>query len=407
LSSRLRRSGAPLALLLSAACAVSQPAFPIANFAAGDLETVHAFAAREAVEGDEENRALVLNVQAQCDLLLGRVEDARRGFEAAAQIMGSWSASGGEVTAAIVGSESSKTYKGDPYEKAMNAFYLAFCYLTAGEADTARAALKRGILMDAEVGDEKYQADNALLFWMAGRMSKLYGSDDAESFYKEAAAANTFAIAHTARGDAENRVLATPGAGNVVLLFECGMGPEKYAAGHQDSVAKFRARPSPVVRARATVDGRDLGMSAILVDVDYQARTLGGTEMEGIRGGKAVFKTASLAAGAALLHGASRDRGDSARTQAIVGGGLILASLLTSTAADARHWPTLPATVQGITVDLPPGQHVVEVDFLDAGGRPIAGLRQRTQIDVPKQGESWHLFRSVPRRSPTTNPNAP
>ena len=32
-----------------------------------------------------------------------------------------------------------------------------------------------------------------------------------------------------------------------------------------------------------------LGETAILCDVDYQARTLGGTEMEGIRAGKAVF----------------------------------------------------------------------------------------------------------------------
>lgn len=403
----MRRRLLPLLPLLATACAVGQPKIPLTKFVAGDFQSVREFAAKEAAEGDVENQALVLNVQAQCNLLLGDADAARREFEAAGRIMGSWAASGGEVASAILGSESSKTYKGDPYEKAMNAFYLAYCYLLKGEPDNARAACKRGILMDAEVGDEKYQADNALLFWMAGRTSKLMGSGDADGFYKEAVTANTFAMEHGARGDAGNRVLADPSSGNLVLLFECGMGPEKYADGHQDSVARFRPRPHPAVRARARIGGRDLGTSWILADVDYQASTLGGTAMEGIREGKAVFKTASIAAGAVLLNNAARDRGDSARTQAIVGGGLLLVGLLTSTAADVRHWPTLPSTVQALTATIPPGTHVLEVDFLDAGGRPIVGLQQRTEIVVPEQGESWHLFRSLPRIEPRVAAKAP
>ncbi|MEO6597089.1 MAG: hypothetical protein ABIP94_20280, partial [Planctomycetota bacterium] len=274
-------------LMLGAAlltgCSVGQPAVPLARFEAGDLVAVHAFAEREVVEGDEENLALVKNVQAQCELLMGRPEEARRNFEAAGRIMGSWVVGGGESTAAILGSESSKTYKGDPYEKAMNAFYLGFCYLLKGEPDNARAACKRGILMDAEVGDEKFQADNALLFWMAGRMSTLMGSSDAEGFFAEAKTANEFARQHGARGSPNNAVLASPQAGNLVLLFECGMGPEKYVDGGQRELARFRPRPHPAVGARATLDGRSLGDASLLLDVDYQARTLGGTAMEGIR----------------------------------------------------------------------------------------------------------------------------
>ncbi len=401
----MRRRCVPFAGLLAAACAVGQPAIPLATFVAGDVAAVRAFAAQQVAEGDEENRALVLNVQAQCDLLLGNTDEARRAFESAGQIMGSWAASGGEVTSALIGSESSKTYKGDPYEKAMNAFYLCYCFLLKGEPDNARAACKRGILMDAEVEDEKFQADNALLFWLAGRMSKLMGSPDDVDFYKEAVTANAFAIEHGARGDAQNRVLADPAAGNLVLLFECGLGPEKYADGIQDELARFRPRPHPAVRARVSIDGRDLGpsgVSAILVDVDYQARTLGGTAMEGIRKGKAIFKTASTAAGVVLLSQAAKDRGDSARTQAIAGGALLLAGLLTSSSADIRHWPTLPSTVQALTVNVPPGEHVIDVDFLDANGRPIPSLRQRAQTIVPQKGESWHLFRSLPRVAPVT-----
>ncbi|HEX5053467.1 MAG TPA: hypothetical protein VFZ65_16940 [Planctomycetota bacterium] len=395
-------------LLLGAAslagCAVGQPAVPLREFEAGDLATVEAFAAREAADGDAENLALVRNVQAQCELLMGRPEEARRNFEAAGQIMGSWATSGSEATGAILGSESSKTYKGDPYEKAMNAFYLGFCYLLKGEPDNARAACKRGILMDAEVGDEKFQADNALLFWMAGRMSKLMGSDDAAGFYAEAKTANEFAIQHGARGDANNPVLADPGHGNLVLLCECGMGPEKYADGAQQELARFRSRPHPAVGARATLDGEPLGNASLMLDVDYQARTLGGTVMEGIRKGKAVFKTASTVAGVVLLSQAANDHGDKARTEAIAGGALLALGLLTSSSADVRHWPTLPSTVHALAVDVPPGEHALEVEFFDARGRALPAMRQQTQVTVPATGETWLLFRSLPAAHPAGTP---
>lgn len=393
-------------LLLLAGCAVSQPDVPMRAFLAGDVATVAAFAETEAETGDEENLALVLNVLAQCQLLQGDLVQARQNFERAGQIMGTWAVSSGEATGAILGSESSKTWKGDPYEKAMNAFYAAYCFLQKGEPDNARAACKRGILADGEVEDEKFQADNALLFWMAGRMSVLMGSADADGFFREAETAHSFALQHGARGEPRPPAIAQPGRGNLVLLFECGMGPEKFADGGNEELARFRPRPHPAARARVTLDGRSLGASTILVDVDYQARTLGGTAMEGIRQGKAVFKTGAAVAGIVLLDQASRDRGDSRRTQAIVGGALLLASLLTSTSADVRHWPTLPSTVQVLTAVVPPGRHQVVVDFQDGAGRDLPSLRQVRDIDVPATGEAWQLFRSLPLAGAPA-PNAP
>jgi hypothetical protein len=387
---------APLAVWSLAGCAISQPDFPVHRFVAGDVEGMRTFAAGEVASGPGENLALALNVEAQCDLLLGDVDTARQEFERAAQIMGTWATSGGEATAAIVGSESSKTYRGDPYEKSMNAFYLAYCYLQHGEPDNARAALKRGILGDAEVADEAYQADNALLFWMAGRMSRLMGVLDADSYYREARKAHEFALQHGSRGTTPDPVIENPQRGNVVLLFECGLGPEKYADGAQEELARFRSQPSTVVRAMATLDGRPLGSSTILCAVDYQARTLGGTEMEGIRKGKAVFKTGSQVAGIVLLDQATRTkRRDLARTEAITGGALLVASLLVSTAADVRHWPTLPSTVQVLTAQVPPGEHDLIVDFLDAAGRPLPSFRQERRIVVSPTGEDWYLFRGI------------
>src|ERR1043166_8279212 len=233
----LRRSASLLAYLPLAACAIGQPAVPMGNFVAGQLQPVADFAREQVTSGPPENEALVLNVLAQCELLQGDADAAWRHFGTAARIMGNWDVSGGEEFAAIAGSESSKGYTGDPYEKAMNAFYLGMCYLWRGDPDNARASFKKGILADGESSDEKYQADFTLLFWLAGRMSRRMGlPEDAAGFYDEARKADAFAREHGSRGDSPNPLLQEPGRGNLMVLFECGLGPEKYAAGSEDEL---------------------------------------------------------------------------------------------------------------------------------------------------------------------------
>jgi len=388
---------------MAAGCSISQPSVPVNGFLAGDYDAVRAFAEQEADDGAFENRAILLNVQGQCDLALGDADKARRAFAEAGQIMGTWAASSGEVTGAIIGSESSKIYKGDPYEKAMNAFYLAYCYLLKGEPDNARAALKRGILMDAEVADEKFQADNALLFWMAGRMSRLFGGSGAEDYYKEAQTANTFSIEHGARGEESNEVLANPDKGNLVLLLPIGLGPRKYADGREEQLARFEPQRHPAVRAQATLDGELIGRSWILNDVDYQAMTLGGTAMEGIRQGKAIFKTSTRIGGAIMVEeGLSNIDEHEGQAKAIIGGALLVLSALTSSAADVRHWPTLPSTVQVLTAEVPPGEHDLVVDFLDGKGRSVSRLRHQQRVVVPETGEKWLLIPSLPPARPNS-----
>lgn len=393
-----------LAAIPATGCAISQPAVPVSSYLAGNYAAVQEFAEKEAVEGAAENLAIVLNVKGQCELALGDVNAARQTFLSAAQIMGTWATDGSEATAAIIGSESSKTYKGDAYEKAMNAFYLSYCYLQKGEPDNARAALKRGILMDAEVADEKYQADNALLFWMAGRMSKLYGGSGADGYFKEARVANEFAIAHESRGVRNNPLLQTPTKGNLVLLFPIGLGPEKYGDGGQEELARFRSQGHPAAGAQVSIDGKSLGRSTILSDVDYQARTLGGVAMAGIRKGKAVFKTSANIAGTILLTNGLNNRNsgnrDAKNAQAIAGGALLILGALTATAADVRHWPTLPSTVQVLAVDVPPGEHELLVEFLDGRGNGLPRLQHRLQVTVPASGETWLLVPSLPPAAP-------
>ncbi len=370
----------------------------MARFLAGDLGVVADFARREATEGPVENQALLLNILAQCELLQGDSDAAWRHFGVAAGIMGNWQTSGGEEFAAIVGSESSKTYKGDPYEKAMNAFYLGFCYLLKGEPDNARAAFKKGILADGESGDEKFQADFTLLFWLAARMSRAMGlPGDAEDFVKETQQADAFARQHGSRGQERNPLIQDPLAGNLVLLAEVGLGPEKYAAGKEQELARFRPRWHAARRAQIWIDGELRGPTFMLADVDYQAQTRGGTEMEGIRRGKAVFKSVARTAGTtALILAAGDESRAGSRDKALIGAGLLVVSALTASQADVRHWPTLPSSVQGAAFTVAPGVHEVRIDFLSGEGQVLADLSQTWSVDVPEGGESYYLFRSLP-----------
>lgn len=388
----------PCLALLQVACAVRMPAVPVRSFTDGDIERVQQFATEQVKDGPEENLALVLNIQAQCELLRGDLQASARHFETAARLMGTWATSGGETFGAVVGSESSKTWRGDPYEKAMNAFYLGLTYLWRNEPDNARAAFKKGILADGESSDEKFQADFTLLFWLAGRMSRLMGLEsDAKDFFREARDANQFCIEHGSRGSRENPLLENPAHGNLVLLVECGMGPEKYAAGSERELARFRSPWHPAVSARVSLGERVLGTTSVLSDVHYQARTRGGTEMEGIRQGKAVFKSVARVAGqTALIMGALDDSDKGRRDKLIVGGALLIASALTSTEADTRSWTTLPGTVQGLCAEVPPGTHLLRIEFLGTGGQVLDSLTQTWNVTVPESGESWYLFRSIP-----------
>lgn len=388
----------PCLALLQVACAVRMPPVPVRSFTDGDLDRVQQFAAKQVKEGPEENLALVLNIQAQCELLRGDLQASARHFETAARLMGTWATSGGETFGAVVGSESSKTWRGDPHEKAMNAFYLGMTYLWRNEPDNARAAFKKGILADGESNDEKFQADFTLMFWLAGRMSRLMGLEsDAKDFFREAREANQFCLDHGSRGSRTNPLLENPEHGNLVLLVECGMGPEKYAAGNEGELARFRSPWHPAVSARIRLGDKVLGTTSVLSDVDYQARTRGGTEMEGIRQGKAVFKSVARAAGqTALILGALDDSDKGRRDKLIVGGALLLVSALTSTEADTRCWTTLPGTVQGLCAEVPPGTHQLRVEFLGTGGQVLDSLTQTWTVTVPESGESWYLFRSIP-----------
>lgn len=394
---------------LCAACAAHVPPVPLDEYRAGNLEPVRAYFDEQLKTGDPNTGALFLNGLAQCELYAGEVDAARRHFETAGRVMGTWATGGGEVAGAVIGSESSKTWKGDPHEKAMNSLYRGILYWQRGEPDNARAAFRRGILADAESDEGEAQVDFALLFWLAGRASLEMGlPGDAEGLFEEARKARQFATSHGAAGQPSAPLLDDPSRGNLIVITESGLGPEKIAAGLHGSLAQIRPRPSQVTGSEVFVDGKSVGRTALLADIDYQASTRGGRAMEGIREGKAVFKEATGVAGVVLLDSALNG-GDDAGSRAIVGGALLLASILTASRADTRHWATLPKHVRVLAAEVPPGRHEVRIEFLGPSGVPIPRLSRFLSVDVVEGRDAVVTARDLPvtGTSPNPEPDAP
>jgi tetratricopeptide (TPR) repeat protein len=384
-------------ILMLNACSGGVPPVPMGSFLDGDLPQVREFFDEQIREGDQQSAALFLNGLAQIEMLDGNLEKARRNFRQAGQVMGNWAVSSGEAFSAIVGSESSKIWRGDPHEKAMNAYYTGLLYWMLGEPDNARAAFKSGILADAESDEGEAQVDFALLYWLAGRMSTLMGlSSEAEQYFEEARQAREFAISHGARPNQTDSILADPAKGSLVCLVDIGIGPVKEVGGPQGHLAVVTPRPSEVESAEFFIDGESLGQSELLVDLNYQATTRGGKAMEGIRKGKAVLKTVTGVGGAILLSegldGHSSDRGE----KTAIGLGLLAFSLFMRAEADVRTWETLPNSVHVLVADVPPGEHELELVFRGRLGNELPALSQTWTVEVPANGEGVYFFRSLP-----------
>lgn len=384
-------------LLLLHACSAGVPPVPMGQFLVGNLPLVRDFFSQQLKEGDVESAALFLNGLAQMEMLEGDLDRARGHFRQAGQMMGNWATSSTEVFSAIVGSESSKTWKGDPHEKAMNAYYTGLLYWMQGEHDNARAAFKSGILADAESDEGDAQVDFALLYWLAGRMSLHMGlADDAEQYFDEARDARDFAIEHGARRSLRQTILSDPARGNLVCLIDLDLAPNKEAGGLHGSLVVLRPRPSEVKEVEILIDDGSLGRSELMVDLEYQATTRGGHAMEGIREGKAVLKTVTGVGGAILLNQGLSGHGKHRGKKAAIGLGLLAFSLFTRAEADVRHWETLPGSVHALVAEVSPGLHEIHVVFWGHHGEEISRLSQNWTVEVPKDGEGVYFFRSLP-----------
>ncbi len=374
-----------LVLLVSTTACRSTPMYraPVAATPEGTFAAIEADGRKGIAPEDEALWRCELGSAA---LAIGDEQSAFRALHGASNIMGTLESTPRENARAIWGAESTKTWKGDPYERCMNALYKGLLYWRRGELDNASACFKRGLLADGWSEAGEAQADFAALSFLLGWVSHHRGKAEQARFsFKEAAQLQP---GNPYFQDPQ------PERDNVLIIVETGSGPEKYADGLGGNVARFTLQRRADAAVRVTAGGVS-ATSAKATDLLHQATTRGKRVLDGIRRGKAVFKAGSGVAGHVLIHeGIRRDKGGAVA----LGAGLLVLSAITQAQADVRHWTSLPHHVQIITLSLPPGRHQLRVQALDGSGAPLPGWAKTFDVTITEDPQPPFWIRAAANR---------
>jgi len=265
--------------------------------------------------------------------------------------------------------ESSKNFRGEPYERVMAYYYRGILYWMDGEPDNARACFRSGALQDSDAEQGKYQSDYVLLDYLDGYASAKLAGDGSDAFQRATASA---------------RMGVKPPSydvqANVLVFLEMGQGPTKVAVGQYGETLNFAPGRSAAVGAELKANGSKVRVAAY-DDLSYQATTRGGRLMDQVLANKAGFKQGTDSFGnAALISGAVLGSQQGRRSSMDeVGLGLLAAGLVsklvsaaTTPHADTRQWDNLPNLLSFGTMRLPVGTHTLVVDFVDAQNRVIS-----------------------------------
>jgi len=276
--------------------------------------------------------------------------------------------------------EAKKLFIGEPYERVMAYFYRGILYWMDGEPDNARACFRSAQFQDADAEKHVYAADYVLLDYLDGFATAKLNGDGKDEFDRAVKNARG-----TSAPPAYNK------NANVLLFIEFGHGPKKFAAGAHAERLRFSEEVSVVRSVNLRVDTQQYSLLPY-DDLQWQATTRGGREMDHILANKAVFKDVTtgtaIAAGATSLMLADprmmRNHGNPGEAALIAGGIAAVAGILaatTQTEADIRAWDNLPRYLTFAPLQLTPGDHTVGIDFRDANGRTVS--TKTVKFNVP------------------------
>lgn len=361
-----------LTLLLTGCASVSTPQISLT----GDILVD---GPRMIAEGPARDQVLWQYRTAVAALRRGQFEAAKPLLDAAlARLQGVYGPdSEARKSRGVFQRESRKTFIGEPYERSMAYLYRGMIYWRDGELDNARACFRSAEFEDSDAENQEYQGDWVLPDYLDGLATVKLGGDGRDALQR-------------ARANARNITLPDyqPQA-NVLCFVEYGPGPEKYRAGSYGEELRFRARRSEIFSATIKT-GAIVQPVAPCDDLNFQATTRGGRLMDHVLANKAVFKGATDSAGDMALFGGlatatvSRDR-----TVQSVGLGVALAGLIAkgissaaTPEADIRQWDNLPQFISFASLKLTPGNHVLTVEFNNAGRASLSSLTKTINVNV-------------------------
>jgi hypothetical protein len=349
--------------------------------------TLEDFVWRLATEGPENRVLNNMEIGARA-FWAGRHDEARQAFDDCILNIESVFADDQSALRArsVWHEEGAKTFKGEPYERAMVFFYRGLLFLQTADYENARAAFRRGQLQDAFAEEQQNQSDFAILLFLEAWASHLNGDED----LRDEALARVARLRPGFPGIADDA--------DTLVLIESGTAPRKLGDGAAHAYFVYRRGRGFTENEAELVLGVEARPLYPIEDLYFQAATRGGREIDKVLDGKVEFRDATNTFGSALSTtsvvmghlGGGSDFG------AIVGGVGLISLLVSSNArprADTRQWTSLPdmihvATFSASSLD---GEPRVR---LRRRGDPAVVLTQAVQFERDPRGRQLALARS-------------
>lgn len=310
--------------------------------------------------------------------------------------------------------EVNKVFKGSPHE--MAAFYalLSLSYAQRGEYEDAWRCVQNGLLHDTDAKEDKFQSDDALLLYLGAVYADRLGEVDSAAQCRK-----RLRDSLASRGITAADIEKYPQSPYATLLKEDALAPNAFLVFWSGTPPQF-GRSGKYGETRTTLKGAEStadfmtvsvdGGEEIIVpekigDINFQATTRGGREMDNILADKADFKQdmknfqeASLGlsgfcfAAAAATFSTSKER-------LIISGACFAAGVTflvldgvfycfydkTDPRADIRAWKTLPGQLNILPLRLTPGRHKLTVRSRIGGDAMSA---TSVSVEVPDNGNA-------------------
>ena len=303
--------------------------------------------------------------------------------------------------------ENKKVFKGDAHERATLYALLALSFMEMGEWEDAERSVKNGLLCDSANTDQiQYNSDYAILHYLGYVACRRSGRDsDASEYLRELSGC---------AGEKMGEALQKAEIPNAFIVVWGGTPPAYYRGGTHNEIRHIVPGSKNPFSYLAVKDkgGKYVLAPAGLADVNFQATTRGGREMDEVLRDKAAVKSGMEASANILLiaglgcfsaMGGGNPQADlvlgCVGTGCVVlGGTFYIVGECINSEADIRSWKTLPGEFLIVPLTLPDGKRTIEVNGYRLRDQVV---RKTVDIEIkPDAVVSAHLsimnFKSLP-----------
>ena len=339
-----------------------------AAFCRGDYRTAETLLSRLAADQTVSSsqydleKASILLVQGRKDEAHELLMKARTDIE---QVIDSESE---EKATSIWHGENSKVFKGDAHERATLYALLAISFMDRGEYEDAIRCVKNGLLADsANTKEVQYNSDYALLQYL-GYVAASKSGDVAEatSYAKEMAKSLSGRKIPIGNGSAARALFDKANLPDAFVVLWSGLPPTYVRGGEYEEVRYVSPGNSLVDFLTVESEGGSEQIVAKgLGDVNFQATTRGGREMDEVLADKASVKSGFKASGNILIMaglfcvGTTSDNAiaevallSTGCACLALGGTCHLVGYCINSKADVRSWRNLPGEFMIVPVKL-------------------------------------------------------